>query len=118
MKGPLTRQTRAEKLLALLGAFATLGLSLPEQLRKLTVPVAFGVLDVGLQAKRVAKALLGKPDEVVVLVLGAVTCPASVPLDIARRPFVYPGPSLRLPVFTCRAAPKFRSSWTHELGRI
>ena len=71
----LTRQPRAEKLLALLGSLSTIRLSLAEQFRKLTVPVALGVLDVGVQAKRVAEALLGKPDEVVVLVPGAGDLP-------------------------------------------
>src|SRR3954471_10800349 len=60
-----------EQLLALLGALAAVRLRLAEQVRDLVVPVALGVLDVGLQAQGVAQAGLGVPDEVVVLVLGA-----------------------------------------------
>src|SRR5215210_7560698 len=60
-----------EQLLALFSALAALGLRLAEQVGEFAVAVAVGVLDVGLQAERVAQALLGEPDEVVVLVLGA-----------------------------------------------
>src|SRR4051812_23064249 len=57
--------------LALLAALAALCLGAAEEVRELGVPVAFGVLDVGLEPQRVAQALLCEPDQVVVLVLRA-----------------------------------------------
>src|SRR4051794_15811093 len=60
-----------EQLLALLSALAALCLRLAEQVGEVAVAVAVGVLNVGLQAECIAQALLGEPDEVVVLVLGA-----------------------------------------------
>src|SRR3954464_8424817 len=57
--------------LALLAALAALCLGATEEVRELGVPVAFGVLDVGLKPQRVAEALLCEPDQVVVLVLRA-----------------------------------------------
>jgi hypothetical protein len=57
--------------LALLGAIAAGFLGAAEEVGKLGVAVALGVLDVGLQAQRVAQALLGESDDVVVLVPGA-----------------------------------------------
>jgi hypothetical protein len=74
-------------LLALLGSFTAFGLSLSEQLHKLIVAVTLCVLDIGLQAQRIAETPLGKPDEVVVLSLVPVRCPVSVLLDIVRRSF-------------------------------
>src|SRR5438105_388858 len=64
-------ETLAQVFLALFAAFAALRLRAPEQVGELGVAVALGVLDVGLEAQRVAQALLGEPDEVVVLVLRA-----------------------------------------------
>src|SRR6266568_4700730 len=63
-------QPGPQQLLALLGALAALRLRLAEEVRELAVAVALGVLDVLLQAQRVAQAGLGEPDDVVVLVLG------------------------------------------------
>src|SRR3954470_14360617 len=60
-----------EQLLALLGALAAVCLCLAEQVDEFAVAIAVSVLDVGLQTKRIAQALLGEPDEVVVLVLRA-----------------------------------------------
>src|SRR4051794_481971 len=60
-----------QQLLAHLAALAALGLRLAEQFNELLIPVALGVLDVALQPQRVAQGLLGEPDQVVVLVLGA-----------------------------------------------
>src|SRR5690606_24667232 len=61
--------TAAEVVLALLGALAALGLGAAEEVGQLGVPRALGVVDVRLQAQRVAQALLDEPDQVVVLVL-------------------------------------------------
>src|SRR3954449_11865049 len=60
-----------EQLLSLLGALTAVRLRLAEQLGQLGVAVTLGILDVGLQAQRVAQAGLGVPDEVVVLVRSA-----------------------------------------------
>src|SRR3954453_7268607 len=60
-----------EQLLSLLGALTAVRLCLAEQLGQLGVAVTLGILDVGLQAQRVAQAGLGVPDEVVVLVRSA-----------------------------------------------
>src|SRR5215213_11186028 len=60
-----------EQLLALLSALAALCLRLAEEVREFAVAIAVSVLDVGLQPERIAQALLGEPNEVVVLVLGA-----------------------------------------------
>src|ERR1043165_5162014 len=61
----------AQEVVALLAALAAGALGTAEELGQLRVAVALGVLDVGLEAQRVAQRLLGEPDEVVVLVLGA-----------------------------------------------
>src|SRR3954468_8413397 len=65
------RQAPAQELLGLLGALAALCLGPAEELREVAVAVPLGILDVGLQAQGVAQTRLGKPDQVVVLVLGA-----------------------------------------------
>src|SRR3954447_1482216 len=52
-------QPAAQQRLALLGALAAVRLRLAEQVRDLVVPVALGVLDVGLQAQGVVQACLG-----------------------------------------------------------
>src|SRR5215210_333741 len=64
-------QAAAQELLGLLGALAALCLGPAEELREVAVAVPLGILDVGLQAQGVAQTRLGKPDQVVVLVLGA-----------------------------------------------
>src|SRR3712207_2625281 len=64
-------QAAAEHRLALLGPLAAVGLGLAEEIGQLLVAVPLGVLDVGLQAQRVAEAGLRVPDQVVVLVPGA-----------------------------------------------
>src|ERR687888_53705 len=61
----------AQELLALLATLAAGALRAAEEVGELRVAGALGVLDVGLQAQRVAQRLLGEPDEVVVLVAGA-----------------------------------------------
>src|SRR4051794_2751297 len=60
-----------QHLLALLGSLAAGLLGAPEELGELGVVLALGVLDVGVQSQDVAQGLLGEPDDVVVLVLGA-----------------------------------------------
>src|SRR5919106_921243 len=64
-------QPLTQEILALLGALAALTLRTTEELRQLLVAVALGVLRVLLHPEHVAKALLGEPEQVVVLVLGA-----------------------------------------------
>src|SRR4051794_36801316 len=64
-------QARPQQRLSLLGALAALPLGAPKELGELGVSVALGVLRVVLEAQDVAQALLGEPDDVVVLVLGA-----------------------------------------------
>src|SRR4029450_11552775 len=49
---------------------AALVLRPPEELGEFLVAFTVGVLDVGLETKRVAEAGFGGPDDVVVLVLG------------------------------------------------
>ncbi len=71
LQKPSARQSLAEQVLSLLGALAALRLRPPEEVSQLGVAVAVGVLDVGSQAQRIAQALLGEPDDVVVLVGGA-----------------------------------------------
>src|SRR6185436_3865261 len=77
-RGPVVRaasvlasEAGAQHLLALLAALAALRLGPPEEVGEFGVAVAFGVLDVGLESKRVAQARLREPDDVVGLVLGA-----------------------------------------------
>src|SRR4051794_31262180 len=72
-RGPKTSgaEPLREHLLAELAALAALRLGLAEQRRQLVVAIAFRVLDVLLEAQRVRPRLLGKPDQVVVLVLRA-----------------------------------------------
>jgi len=82
LQKPSARQSLAEQVLSLLGALAALRLRLPEEVSQLGVAVAIGVLDVGFQAQRIAQALLGEPDDVVVLVGVPVTWPPSL-LDIS-----------------------------------
>src|SRR5205085_7671108 len=60
----------AQQVLALLAALPAGTLRAPEELGELIVAVALGVLDVVLEPQRIAQALLGEPDQVVVLVLG------------------------------------------------
>src|SRR3954452_5167581 len=60
-----------QQLLALLGALAARLLSAAEELGEVGIALAVGVLGVGLEAEHVVEALLGEPDDVVVLVLGA-----------------------------------------------
>src|SRR5687767_9359759 len=60
-----------QQLLALLGALAAGALGAAEELGEIAVAVALCVLDVGLEPENVAQALLGEPDDVVVLVLGS-----------------------------------------------
>src|SRR5918998_2758698 len=60
-----------QQLLALLGAPTARLLRTAEEIRELGVPVALGVLPVRLESQHVAQALLGEPDDVVVLVLRA-----------------------------------------------
>src|SRR5205823_9168309 len=62
---------RTQQLLADLRALAAVRLRLAEQVGELGVAVAGRVLDVDLQAQRVAQASLYVPDQVVVLVLRA-----------------------------------------------
>src|SRR3954449_11001715 len=71
--GPWDHRSQAtlEQRLPSLGALAAVGLRLAEQLGDLRVTAPLGVLDVQLEAHRVAQAGLGVPDEVVVLVRGA-----------------------------------------------
>src|SRR5688572_29261365 len=64
-------QTLAEQVLALLGALATRLLGALEEVGQLGVALALGILLVGLETQHVGQALLGEPDDVVVLVLGA-----------------------------------------------
>src|SRR5436190_1088445 len=64
-------QALTQQALALLCALAALAPGAAEELRELGVAVALGVLGVLLHAQRVAQALLGEPDQVVVLVLRA-----------------------------------------------
>src|ERR1700730_2153432 len=54
-----------------LGALTAIRLRLAEELGHFLVSVTLRVLDVGFQPQRVVEALLGVPNEVVVLVLGA-----------------------------------------------
>src|ERR671914_2511878 len=61
----------AQHLLALLGSLAALALRAPEEIGELVVAVALRVLGVGLEPQDVRQALLGEPDDVVVLVLRA-----------------------------------------------
>ena len=68
---PIGGEPLPEHPLGLLGALAALGLRPAEELGEVVVAVALRVLDVGLQAERVAEAGLGEPDQVVVLVLGS-----------------------------------------------
>src|SRR5919109_4790257 len=68
---PMSGKPLAQELLALLPALAAGALRAAEEVGELRVAGALGVLDVGLQAQRVAQRLLGEPDEVVVLVGGA-----------------------------------------------
>ena len=56
-------QSGAQQLLALLGALAALCLCLAEEIGEFTVAIAVGVLDVGLQPKRIAQAGLGERDD-------------------------------------------------------
>src|SRR3954454_3634306 len=72
---PLARQPLAQHRLALVGALLALGLRTTEELRELRITVTVRVLDIGLQTQRVAQALLGEPDQVVVLVRGAGDLP-------------------------------------------
>src|SRR5919108_598153 len=67
----MSGEALAQELLALLATLAAGTLRAAEELGELRVAGALGVLDVGLEAKRVAQRLLGEPDEVVVLVGGA-----------------------------------------------
>src|SRR5579872_3544823 len=67
----LLRQALAEHLLALLSTLAALALGATEEVSEVGVAFALGVVDVALQSQRVAQALLGEPDDVVVPVLGA-----------------------------------------------
>src|SRR5688572_3759113 len=67
----LRAQALLQQRLALLGALAARALGAAEELGEIVVAVALGVLDVLLEPERVAEALLGEPDDVVVLVLGA-----------------------------------------------
>jgi hypothetical protein len=69
--GLIRLEPALQQLLALLGALLALVLGLAEEVREVGVVLALGVLDVALQAKSVRQALLGEPDDVVVLVLGA-----------------------------------------------
>src|SRR3954447_9664659 len=69
--GRLALEAALQQLLALLGALLALVLGLAEELREIVVALALGVLDVALETQRVRQALLGEPDDVVVLVLGA-----------------------------------------------
>ena len=71
MRNELAGEPLGQELLALLGALAALALRTAEEVGELVVTVALGVLDVVLQAKRIAQLLLGEPDDVVVLVLRA-----------------------------------------------
>src|SRR5215213_7806898 len=64
-------QTGLEQRLALLGALAALALRAAEELCELVVAVALRIGPVLLHPQCVAQALLGEPDEVVVLVLRA-----------------------------------------------
>src|SRR5215216_8007440 len=57
-----------------------------EEVGQLRIPLAFGVLDVGLQAQGVAQAGLGEPDDVVILVLGAGDVPGLVATGHMRLP--------------------------------
>src|SRR5687767_10684915 len=58
-----------EQLLALLGALAAGALGAAKELGEITIAVALCIVDVGLEPENVAQALLGEPDDVVVLVL-------------------------------------------------
>src|SRR3954454_5133886 len=60
-----------QKLLALLRALLARLLGLAEEIGQIVVAIALGVLDVGLEPQRIGEALLGEPDDVVVLVLRA-----------------------------------------------
>src|SRR4051812_43123670 len=62
--------------LGLVGALLAFRLGTTEEPRELRVAVPVRILDVGLQAQCVAQALLGEPDQVVVLVLGTGDLPA------------------------------------------
>src|SRR5918992_828669 len=68
--GASTADAGLEHRLALLGALAALALGPAEEVGELLVAVALGVLHVRLEAQGVVQALLGEPDDVVVLVLG------------------------------------------------
>src|SRR5919106_4277051 len=61
----------AQHVLPLLGALAARILRPPEEVGELVVAVPLGVLGVGLEPQDVREALLGEPDDVVVLVLRA-----------------------------------------------
>src|SRR5215204_6262678 len=72
--GPECLQPALQKSLALLGALLALVLSLAEEVSELGVVGPLRVLDVCLEPEGVRQALLGEPDDVVVLVLGAGDC--------------------------------------------
>lgn len=63
----LACEPRAEQLLTQLGALTAVGLGLAEELRELRVTAPLGILGKGLQPQCVVQAVLGLPDDVVVL---------------------------------------------------
>src|ERR1700712_5354052 len=69
--GRRARQARTEQPFALLGPLLAGLLGTPEEISQVGIARPVGVFGVVLEPQHVVEALLGEPDDVVVLVLGA-----------------------------------------------